>query len=71
MTLQQRWLCATALAERRLTAMTKRRLKQEWGEREVKSEIPTYDGGQNPMVIWLVVWNMNFTLPYIGSNNPN
>ncbi|CAL1129184.1 unnamed protein product [Cladocopium goreaui] len=35
MTLQQRWLCATALAERRLTAMTKRRLKQE--KREVRA----------------------------------
>ena len=24
-----------------------------------------------PNHIWLVVWNMNFILPYIGNNNPN
>ena len=23
------------------------------------------------MIIWLMVWNMNFSFPYIGNNNPN
>ena len=25
----------------------------------------------NSLIDWLVVWNMNFTFPYIGKNHPN
>ena len=38
---------------------------------DLKTRLPEIFHECNMILIWLVVWNMNFIFPYVGNNHPN